>query len=54
MTKNEAVKRDVRAIFNEAKSERGLSSLPQRVYLIPDWPGVTRPDARIVRPRSAS
>jgi hypothetical protein len=51
---NEEIRRDVLAIFQEAKTAHGLGALPQRDLTPSDVPGVHRPNARIVRARSLS
>ena len=49
---DEEIRRDVRAIFQEAKTAHGLGALPSRDLTPSTEPGVHRPNARIVRARS--
>ena len=51
---DEDISRDVRAIFQEAKTAHGLGALPTRDLTPSPVPGVHRPNARIVRARSLS
>ena len=50
---DQEIRRDVLAIFHEAKTAHGLGALPTRDLTPSPEPGVHRPNARIVRARSS-